>query len=91
MEGLTEIFSKKDSDRGVRVSENEGGEYVIEVRVILLFGYELAMVGANVQRNVAKQVTRMTMKQVDRVDVIIDGVRSESTKSAEPAEKASEA
>ena len=33
----------------------------------------------------------MTMKQVDRVDVIIDGVRSESTKSAEPAEKASEA
>ena len=91
VEGLTEIFSKKDSDRGVRVSENEGGEYVIEVRVILLFGYELAMVGANVQRNVAKQVTRMTMKQVDRVDVIIDGVRSESTKSAEPAEKASEA
>lgn len=76
VEGLTEIFSKKDSDRGVRVSETETGDYVIEVRVNLLFGYELGKVGAAIQHNVANQITRMTMKQVDRVDVIIDGVRS---------------
>jgi len=78
VEGITEMFSKKDSERGVRVSENEVGEYEIEVKVNLLFGYELAKVGANIQRNVADQVFRMTMKSVDRVDVIIDGVRTDA-------------
>ena len=79
VEGLTGMFSQKNSERGVQVSENEVGDYVIEVRVNLLFGYELAAVGARVQQNVAKQVTRMTMKAVDRVDVVIDGVRSVKT------------
>mgnify|MGYP004651938499 CR=1 FL=1 len=78
VEGITEMFSKKDSERGVRVSENEVGEYEIEVKVNLLFGYELAKVGTNIQRNVAEQVLRMTMKPVDRVDVIIDGVRTDT-------------
>ncbi len=82
VEGITEIFSKKDSERGVRVSENEVGEYVIEVKVNLLFGYELAKVGEAIQKSVAQHVQRMTMKQVDRVDVIIDGVRNEPTPQA---------
>lgn len=77
VEGITEIFSKKDSERGVRVSENEVGEYVIEIKVNLLFGYELAKVGEAIQKSVSQHVQRMTMKQVDRVDVIIDGVRNE--------------
>lgn len=78
VEGITEIFSKKDSERGVRVSENEVGDYVIEVKVNLLFGYELAKVGEAIQKSVSQHVQRMTMKQVDRVDVIIDGVKNES-------------
>ncbi|MDR2769647.1 MAG: Asp23/Gls24 family envelope stress response protein [Puniceicoccales bacterium] len=90
VEGITEIFSKKDSDRGVRVSENEIGEYVIEVRVNLLFGFELAKVGTHIQHNVSKQIARMTMKQVDRVDVVIDGVRTGKPAHAEVAEKGNE-
>ena len=87
VEGITEIFSKKDSERGVRVSENEVGEYVIEVKVNLLFGYELAKVGEAIQKSVAQHVQRMTMKQVDRVDVIIDGVRNEPTPQAHKDEE----
>ena len=79
VEGIAEIFSKKDSEKGVRVSENEVGEYVIEVKVNLLFGYELAKVGAAIQRSVSEHVLRMTMKPVDRVDVIIDGVKAETS------------
>lgn len=78
VEGIAEMFSKKDSERGVKVSENEVGEYVIEVKVNLLFGYELAKVGTDIQKNVSEQVYHMTMKPVDRVDVIIDGVRTKS-------------
>ena len=83
VEGIAEMFSKKDSERGVRVSENEVGEYVIEVKVNLLFGYELAKVGADIQKSVSEHVLRMTMKPVDRVDVIIDGVRTPVAKEAD--------
>lgn len=82
VEGIAEIFSKKDSEKGVRVAENEAGEYEIEVKVNLMFGYELAKVGANIQRSIAEHVLRMTMKPVDRVDVIIDGVKTEAPTNA---------
>ncbi len=75
VDGLAEIFSKKESDRGVRVAEDEGGSYVIEIRVVLRFGVELAKVAVRIQENVSRQVERMTMKAVSTVNVIIDGVK----------------
>ena len=35
VEGLTDFFAKKESERGVSVSEQEDGTYKIEVRVVL--------------------------------------------------------
>src|SRR5437016_4727172 len=73
VEGLTEIFSKKETEKGVRVTEDENGDYIIEVRVVIAFGIELSKVALQIQENVREQVSRMTMKSVRRVDVIIDG------------------
>jgi uncharacterized alkaline shock family protein YloU len=78
VDGIAEIFSKKESDRGVRVTEDEAGSYVIEVRVILRFGVELAKTAFQIQENIREQVARMTMKNVSKVDVIIDGVKMAS-------------
>lgn len=75
VEGLTELFSKKESERGVRVNEDASGNYEIEVRVILKFGVELTKTAVAIQQNVCDYVTKMTMKPVSRVDVIIDGVQ----------------
>lgn len=75
VEGLTELFSKKESERGVRVNEDASGNYEIEVRVILKFGVELTKTAVAIQQNVRDYVTKMTMKPVSRVDVIIDGVQ----------------
>ncbi len=77
VEGITEIFSKKETDRGVKVNQDEAGHYVIEVRVILRFGVELAKVAVKIQENVRQQVERMTMNTVARVNVIIDGVKTD--------------
>lgn len=86
VEGIAEMFSKKDSERGVKVTENENGNYDIEVKVNLLFGAELVKVGEDIQQTIAESVLQMTRKHVDRIDVIIDGVRTETsdagTKSA---------
>lgn len=78
VDGITEIFSKKESDRGVRVSEDPAGDYIIEIRVILRFGISLARVAIQVQENIKDKISKMTMKNVSRVDVIIDGVRNEN-------------
>ena len=42
VDGIAEIFSKKGDERGVRVEEDEVGDYRIEIRVILRFGCERA-------------------------------------------------
>ena len=68
-------FFTKDSDHGIKVTEDEAGNYVIDVPVVLNFGCELAKVAMEIQKNVARQVARMTMKDVARVNVIIDAVR----------------
>lgn len=77
-EGITELFKGKEASTGVRVAEDEAGNYEIEIRVVLRFGVELAKVAVAIQQNVKQQITRMTMKTVAKVDVIIDGVKMES-------------
>lgn len=78
VDGIAEIFSKKGDERGVRVDEDEVGDYKIEIRVILCFGVELAAVASQIQQRVAQQIEKMTSKSVARVNVIIDGVRTDS-------------
>ena len=77
VDGIAEIFSKKSDERGVRVEENEAGDYCIEIRVVLRFGVELASVATQIQQRIAELVEKMTSKNVARVNVIIDGVRTE--------------
>ena len=80
VDGIAEIFSKKGDERGVRVEEDEVGDYRIEIRVILRFGFELATVATEIQQRIAEQIEKMTSKSVARVNVIIDGVRTDDEK-----------
>jgi uncharacterized alkaline shock family protein YloU len=77
VDGIAEIFSKKGDERGVRVEEDEAGDYQIEIRVILRFGVELAAVATQIQQRISEQVEKMTSKNVSRVNVVIDGVRTD--------------
>lgn len=83
VDGIAEIFSKKGDERGVRVEEDEVGDYRIEIRVVLKFGVELAAVASEMQQRIAKQIEKMTSKSVARVNVIIDGVRTDEEKADE--------
>lgn len=73
VENVTAIF--KDSDKGVKVSEDEAGNYIIEIRVIMEYGVELAKTAENVQMTVSNQVANMTGKPASSVDIIIEGVK----------------
>ena len=75
VENFIAQISSKESDKGVRVSEDEAGNYQIEIRVMMEYGVELAKTAETLQMIVAKQVTNMTGKPVAGVDVIIEGVK----------------
>ena len=76
VDGLTEMFTKRENDhRGVRVNEDSSDNYDIEVRLVVLYGAEIARTAYEVQLAVRKQVIAMTGKNVARVDVVIEGVR----------------
>ena len=79
VEGIAEFLSKKESERGVRVAEGDAGAYEIEVRVILRFGVDLAKVGIRIQETVRDRVMEMTSKPVERIDVVIDGLKMETS------------
>lgn len=83
VDGIAEIFSKRGDERGVRVEEDEVGDYEIEVRVVLRFGVELAAVATQIQQRVSGQVQKMTSKSVARVNVIIDGVRTDDDRDSD--------
>ncbi len=76
VDGISELFSKKEADRrGVRVSEDQSDNYSIEVRLVILYGAEIGKTAYDVQAAVRKQVMAMTGKGISRVDVVVEGVR----------------
>ena len=87
IENVSALFSSKDYDKGVRVSEDEAGNYNIEIRVHMEYGVELAKTAENLQLTIAKQVTNMTGKPVAAVDVIIEGIKMAEELAPKPPKK----
>ena len=86
VEGIAEFLSKKESERGVRVADTEGGAYDIEVRVVLKFGVDLARIGMQIQETVRDRIVDMTSKPGERIDVVIDGIKLENSPQSPEAE-----
>ena len=78
VEGLTDFFSKKESERGVNVAESEGGGYDIEVRVVLQFGVDLAKTGLSIQEAIRDQILAMTGSHAKNIDVVIDDIKMDA-------------
>ena len=86
VDGIAEMFSKRESDRGVRIEEDEAGSYTVEIRVVITYGAEIGKTAFDVQMAVREQITRMTGKTVKRVDVVIEGVRAPNAAPSRPEE-----
>ena len=83
VEGLTDFFAKKESERGVSVTENEDGTYKIEVRIVLCFGVDLAKTGGIIQEAIREQILSMTGNHASVIDVVIDDIKQETLDSNE--------
>ena len=78
VEGLTDFFSKKESERGVKVTESPEGGYEIEVRVVLEFGVDLAKIGTTIQESIRDQILAMTGNHTKTIDVVIDDIKMDA-------------
>ena len=87
VEGLTDFFSKKESERGVKVKESSDGGYEIEVRVILEFGVDLAKTGLSIQESIRDQILSMTGNHAKSIDVIIDDIKMDAQEKNDEDEK----
>jgi len=90
VDGIADLFSKREMDRGVKVTEDPDGNYSIEVRLIMAFGAELAKTAYDVQMAVRDKLSAMTGKGVNRVDVTIEAVKKVTDKDREKAKAAAE-
>ena len=86
VEGITDFFSKKESERGVKVAESQGGGYEIEVRVVLEFGVDLAKTGFAIQEAVRDQILAMTGNAASRINVIIDDIKMDTPEKEDLAD-----
>jgi uncharacterized alkaline shock family protein YloU len=78
VEGLTDFFSKKESERGVSVTECDDGGYEIEVRVVLKFGVDLAKTGTQIQDAIRDQILSMTGNHAKIINVVIDDIKKDT-------------
>ena len=75
-DGFAELLHRESVDRGVEVSEVEGG-LAIEVFVIIQYGIRITEVAHNLQEAVKFAVERSVNVPVQEVNVNVQGVREE--------------
>ncbi|MBI5124577.1 MAG: Asp23/Gls24 family envelope stress response protein [Candidatus Omnitrophica bacterium] len=72
---LSEIFSRKDAAKGVKIQMGEN-EIKLTVYITVEYGVDISRVADEVQENVKRAVEKMTGLVLSGVDVVIEGVRS---------------
>lgn len=77
LDGLLEHLGGRKAEKGVSVVENAQGNYDIKINLDMRFGTPLAETAKLVSRNIREKVKRMTSKNVDSVEISIDGVRND--------------
>lgn len=85
---LTEMFGKKDTDKGV-VVEIEGNNALINIDVTIDFGINMYEAANEIQKRVKDSVEQMTGLVVDKVNVNINGINfpKKDKKLSEESEK----
>lgn len=75
-EGIFELLKFENLSKGIKVIQ-EDNMTVIELHVILEYGVKISTVGQNIIDRVKFNVENMTGINIDRIDVIVDGIRFE--------------
>ncbi len=73
-DGVTKLLKKENAGRGVTLNIINN-KIVIELHVIVAYGVSIRAVAQNVLENVKYKVEQYTGMQVEKINVIVEGVR----------------
>ena len=73
VEGLAKMLGKKSLEKGVKVEIGEE-DVNIGISIIVDYGVAIPSICSQIQKNVKKEVERMTGKNVKTVDVNVQGI-----------------
>jgi len=74
---LCDSLFKRSSAKGVRINMKEG-EARLTVSIIVEYGVDVPRIADEVQENVKRAVEKMTGLVLSEVDVVVEGVHSQS-------------
>ncbi|MGA9173942.1 MAG: Asp23/Gls24 family envelope stress response protein [Thermoactinomyces sp.] len=78
---LNQLLGRKNVKKGIRVELDD--QLVIELAVVVQYGYHIPEVGQEIQEQVKSAVESMTGLIVDQVIVRVDGIKFPQDKNAE--------
>ena len=88
-EGITNLFSKNNYSKGIKVEINEN-TVVLDIFINVEYGYKINEVAREVQMSVKKEIETMTDLQVAAVNVhvlnIVQDKEKDKEKEKEPAD-----
>src|SRR5690606_31808528 len=81
VDDMVGMFKKKESGSGINVDEDEAGNYLITIRLVVAYGAKLDKTASDVQIAVRDQILQMTNKPVAKVHVVIEGIKIQDRSS----------
>lgn len=83
--GVAEKLGKKSHRKGVKVDLTDDG-IVLDVYVIVEYGYSIPSIGQEIQKNIRQELHNMTALDVNEINVHIVGISFEQKESANQEE-----
>lgn len=72
-EELAEVFGKKAQSKGIKVELGSDG-LIIDLSIVVQFGYRIPDVAWNIQEKVRKDILAMTEYKVDSINVYVQSI-----------------
>ncbi|MDD6044368.1 MAG: Asp23/Gls24 family envelope stress response protein [Clostridia bacterium] len=82
VEGITGILNKKNITKGIKVEINEDVA-LIDINVILKYGYKIHEVSSALQKNIKTTIENMTGLKVAAVNVFVQSIAFEKAEKTE--------
>ena len=74
-DGLVKLLKKDNISHGVNVVLDENGGLVISLHIIVAYGVSISAVADNLISNVRYKIEEFTGMNVEKVNVLVEGVR----------------
>lgn len=79
--GVAEKLGRKSHRKGVKVDLTDDG-IVLDVYVIVEYGYSIPSIGQEIQKNIRQELQNMTALDVNEINVHVVGISFEHKESA---------